>query len=105
MKVKELAERQIAISLDNKLSYFSKVEDILDQYQLPYLRELNVCLTTKEKWKLQIRNKELLYTNTGLMNSKMKLVKRLRCVIWTLIRPKSALPIKCGHLWNLPLLV
>ena len=31
--VKELTERQIAVNLDNKLSYFSKVQDILDSSQ------------------------------------------------------------------------
>ena len=53
--VKELTERQIAVNLDNRLSYFSKVQDLLDQYQLPPLKDLKSCLTTKENWKFQIR--------------------------------------------------
>ena len=53
--MQQLAERQIAINLDNKLSYFSRVQDILDQYRLPPLRELTRNLTTKDKWKLQIK--------------------------------------------------
>ena len=53
--VKELTERQIAVNLDNRLSYFSKVQDLLDQYQLPPLKDLKSCLTTKENWKYQIR--------------------------------------------------
>ena len=53
--VKELAERQIAVNLDNKLSYFSKVQDILDQYQLPHHRDLKGYMQTKEQWKFQIR--------------------------------------------------
>ena len=53
--VKELTERQIAVNLDNRLSYFSKVQDLLDQCQLPPLKDLKSCLTTKENWKVQIR--------------------------------------------------
>ena len=53
--VKELADRQKAVNLDNKLSYFSKVQDILDQYQLPHLRDLKGCMQTIEQWKFQIR--------------------------------------------------
>ena len=53
--MQQLAERQIAINLDNKLSYFSRVQDILDQYRLPPLGELMRNLTTKDKWKLQIK--------------------------------------------------
>ena len=49
--VKELTERQTAVNLDNKLSYLSKVQDILDQYQLPHLRDLKGCMQTKEQWK------------------------------------------------------
>ena len=66
--VKELAERQIATNLDNKLSIFSKAQDILDQYQLQSLRELKVCLTTKEKWKLQIRTAVYKYWTNELQN-------------------------------------
>ena len=53
--VKELTERQIALNLDNRLNYYSKVQDLLDQYQLPPLKDLKSCLTTKENWKFQIR--------------------------------------------------
>ena len=66
--MKELAERQIAINLDNKLSYFSRVQDILDHYMLPFLTELKDCLTTKEKWKLQIRTAVYKYWTTEFQN-------------------------------------
>ena len=66
--VKELAERQIAVNLDNKLSYFSKVQDILDQYQLPHLRDLKGCMQTKEQWKFQIRTAIYNYWSCELRN-------------------------------------
>ena len=66
--VKGLAERQIAVNLDNKLSYFSKVQDILDQYQLPHLRDLKDCMQSKEHWKFQIRTAIYNYWTCELRN-------------------------------------
>ena len=66
--VKELTERQIAVNLDNKLSYFSKVQDILVQYQLPHLRDLKGCMLTKEHWKFQIRTAIYNYWSCELRN-------------------------------------
>ena len=76
-----MAERQIAINLDNRLSYFSRV-----QYQLPPLRELIRNLTTEDKWKLQI--KAAIHVNIDLVNLERKLLKVLHCVIWTLSQLK-----------------
>lgn len=53
--LKELTKRQIAVNLENKLSYYSRVQDILELYKLPPLKELKNCLTTKENWKFQVR--------------------------------------------------
>ena len=66
--VKGLAERQIAVNLDNKLSYFSKVQDILEQYQLPHLRDLKDCMQSKEHWKFQIRTAIYNYWTCELRN-------------------------------------
>ena len=66
--VKELAERQISVNLVNTLSFFSKVQDILDQYHLPSLRDLKGCMTTKEKWKFQIRTAIYKYWSCELRN-------------------------------------
>ena len=38
--IRDLSTRQIAINLDNSKSFFSRVQDILDIYQLPHIREL-----------------------------------------------------------------
>ena len=39
--IKDLAARQIAINLDNEHSYFARVQEILNLYKLPQLRDLN----------------------------------------------------------------
>ena len=70
--MQQLAERQIAINLDNKLSYFSRVQDILDQYRLPPLRELMRNLTTKDKWKLQIKAAIHEYWSSELRNKALE---------------------------------
>ena len=54
--IKDLSARQIAINLDNKQSYFSRVQEILDIYQLPHIRDLRVGHMTKEQWKKQVKN-------------------------------------------------
>ena len=46
--VNELTERQIAVNLDNNLSYFSRIQDILHLYQLPSTDTLRDSLTTIE---------------------------------------------------------
>ena len=66
--MKGLAERQIAVNLDNKLSYFSKVQDILDQYQLPHVRDLKDFMQSKEHWKFQIRTAICNYWTCELRN-------------------------------------
>ena len=53
--IKELSTRQIAINLDNSQSYFSRVQDILDIYNLPSLQYLSENLTSKENWKFQVK--------------------------------------------------
>ena len=53
--VKELSNRQIAFNLDNSQSYFGRVQDILDIYNLPDLQCLRENLTSKENWKFQVK--------------------------------------------------
>ena len=53
--IRELSSRQIAFNLDNNQSYFSKVQDILNIYDLPNLQCLSEGLTSKEIWKLQVK--------------------------------------------------
>ena len=53
--IQELTERQIVVNLDNKYSYYCRVQEILIQYNLPRLQDLHLKLETKEKWKLQVK--------------------------------------------------
>ena len=53
--IKDLSTRQIAINLDNEQSFFSKVQQILDLYQLPHVRDLRVSELSKEQWKTQVK--------------------------------------------------
>ena len=53
--ISELTERQIAVNLDNSLSYFSRVKSVLDRYQLPTLNELKLKQPTKESWKSTVK--------------------------------------------------
>ena len=53
--IRELSSRQIAFNLDNNQSYFSKVQDILNIYDLPNLQCHNKSLTSKENWKIQVK--------------------------------------------------
>ena len=51
----ELADRQIAVNLDNNLSYFSRIQEILQLYQLPSIDTLRDSLTTKDRWRYQFK--------------------------------------------------
>ena len=53
--IQELTECQIVVNLDNKYSYYCRVQEILIQYNLPRLQDLQLKLETKEKWKLQVK--------------------------------------------------
>ena len=53
--IRELSSRQIAFNLENNQSYFRKVQDILNIYDLPNLQCLSEGLTSKEIWKLQVK--------------------------------------------------
>ena len=46
--INELTERQIKVNLENLLSYYSRVQDVLDLYRLPSLNELKLKQMTKE---------------------------------------------------------
>ena len=53
--IRELSSRQIAFNLCNNQSYFSKVQDILNIYDLPNLRCLSKSLTSKDNWKFKLK--------------------------------------------------
>ena len=44
-----LNKRQIAVNLDNTLSFYSRVQKILIEYQLPGLENLQEVIPTKEQ--------------------------------------------------------
>ena len=50
-----LNKRQIAVNLDNTLSFYSRVQKILIEYQLPGLENLQEVIPTKEQWKLLVK--------------------------------------------------
>ena len=66
--VKELTEREIAVNLDNGLKYFSRIQDILNLYQLPSIDILRDSLSTKEQWKLQFKSAVHNYWTPKLRN-------------------------------------
>ena len=51
----KLNKRQIAVNLDNTLSFYCRIQDISELYQLPPLRELQTEIPTKEKWKFIVK--------------------------------------------------
>ena len=53
--ITELTERQIAVNLDNSLSYFNQVQNVLSKYQLPTLNELRIKQPTKGSWKSTVK--------------------------------------------------
>ena len=59
-----LNKRQIANYLDNTLSFYSRVQKILIEYQQPSLENLQNVTTTKEQWKLLVKQT----TNTFRMD-------------------------------------
>ena len=54
--IRDLSTRQIAIDIDKSKNYFSRVQEILDIYQLPHIRELKLSNLTIKQWKIQIKN-------------------------------------------------
>ena len=50
-----LNKRQIAVNLDNTLSFYKRVQKNLIQYQLPSLENLKKVIPTKEQWKLLVK--------------------------------------------------
>lgn len=54
--IQSLTKRQIAVNLDNHLSFYSKVSDVLELYNLPSISFLLDNPISKLKWKTQVRN-------------------------------------------------
>ena len=51
----QLNSRQIAINLDNTLSFYSRVHSTLNQYQLPSIQELQTEIPSREQWKHRVK--------------------------------------------------
>ena len=66
--ITELTERQIAVNLNNSLSYFNKVHNVLSKYQLPTLNELRIKQPTKESWKSTVKQAVNKYWTESLKN-------------------------------------
>ena len=60
-KFTELTKRQIAIYLDNPLRYYHRVQDILDLYHLPSLRNLQQGIPSKEQCKFTVKQAVNIY--------------------------------------------
>ena len=60
----ELTERQIVVNLDNSLSYFNKVHNVLSKYQLP----TRIKQPTKESWKSTVKEAVNKYWTESLKN-------------------------------------
>lgn len=53
--IQTLNERQIAVNLDNQLSFYCRVNEVLSLYGLPNIASLKESLTTKLSWKTQVK--------------------------------------------------
>ena len=53
--ITELSERQVAVNLENPLSYFCRVQCVLEKYQLPSLEELIIKHPSKDSWKCTVK--------------------------------------------------
>ena len=51
----ELTKRQIAINPDNELSFYCRVHDLLNLYNLPPLTELQTDIPSKDQWKRTVK--------------------------------------------------
>jgi hypothetical protein len=61
-KLKDLMERQLTVNKNNPESFFSRIQDILDLYNLPPMYVLVDALPTKLAWKRGIN------LNNGIMD-------------------------------------
>ena len=64
--ITQLTKRQIAINLDNPLSYYHRVQDILELYQLPSLRNLQQGIPSKQQWKFTVKHAVNIYWSKKL---------------------------------------
>lgn len=54
--IQSLTERQLVVNLDNPLSFYGKISEALNMYDLPSITELQDNLVSKIKWKFLVRN-------------------------------------------------
>ena len=53
--IAELSERQATVNIENPLSYFCRVQCVLEKYQLPSLEELKIKQPSKESRKSTVK--------------------------------------------------
>ncbi len=53
--IQSLTERQLVVNLDNPLSFYGKISEALNMYDLPSITELQDNLVSKIKWKFLVR--------------------------------------------------
>lgn len=85
-----LTDRQMAINLDNPLSFYSKVSAVLSKYGLPSITSLKECLVPKTIWKQQVKQAVNTYWSKQL-NADIENKSTLKCL------SKSHLQIGCTH--------
>ena len=75
-RIKEVLDRQISVNLDNKDSFFYKIIQVLDQYNLPNIVALKQNIPSKNEWKIVINRTLTKYLTESLVrdsNSKSTL--------------------------------
>ncbi|VDI81281.1 Hypothetical predicted protein [Mytilus galloprovincialis] len=65
-KIKDVMIRQIATNYDNKKSFFSRILNILEMYDLPSINYLQKNLPKRDIWKEEIKKKVNQYWNAQL---------------------------------------
>ncbi|CAC5422924.1 unnamed protein product [Mytilus coruscus] len=65
-KIKDVMNRQIATNYDNKKSFFSRILNILEMYDLPSINYLQKNLPKRDIWKEETKKKVNQYWNAQL---------------------------------------
>ena len=56
-KIQDILNRQVSTNFDNKKSYFSRMVDVLEMYELPSIIQLQNNIPKKESWKKDIKER------------------------------------------------
>jgi hypothetical protein len=76
-KLKNLMERQLTVNKNNPESFFSRIKDILDLYNVPPIHVLVGALPTKFAWKRGI-NLNIAEKWTNFINCRKKLKEKVQ---------------------------